>query len=152
VKLSAAASIPVGALVDTTKGTVQLVAASSRAGATQTGQFFSGIFKVTQKAAAKPVTDLVLSGGSFARCPKAGGAAAGGAPTVRKLWGTATGKFRTTGRYSAATVRGTTWLTTDRCDGTLTRVTKGSVTVRDFVRKRQVVVKAPKSYLALARR
>jgi sugar lactone lactonase YvrE len=148
VKLAAASSIPVGAVVDATKGTVQLVAASSRAGATQTGQFYAGVFKVVQKVAAKPVTDLVLTGGSFARCPKAGGAALSGATTVRKLWGTATGKFRTTGRYSAATVRGTTWLTADRCDATLTKVTSGSVTVRDFVRKRQVVVKAPKSYLA----
>jgi streptogramin lyase len=148
VKLTAASSVPVGAVVDTTKGTVQLVSASSRAGATQAGQFYAGVFKIVQRAAAKPVTDLVLSGGSFARCPKAGSAGLSGPATVRKLWGTATGKFRTTGRYSSATVRGTSWLTTDRCDGTLTKVKAGSVTVRDFVRKRQVVVKAPRSYLA----
>ncbi len=30
------------------------------------------------------------------------------------------GSFRTKGRYSASTVRGTTWNTSDRCDGTLT--------------------------------
>ena len=27
-----------------------------------------------------------------------------------KLWGSGKGKFRTTGKYSAATVRGTIWL------------------------------------------
>jgi hypothetical protein len=39
---------------------------------------------------------------------------------------------------------------TDYCDGTLTKVTKGAVTVRDFKRKRNVVVKAPHSYFAKA--
>lgn len=152
VSVTDATSIPVGSIVDTKKGTVQLTSASSAAGATQTGQFFSGVFKIAQKAAAAPVTNLVLSGGSFARCPKAGGASTAAVRTVRKLWGTATGRFRTTGRYSSATVRGTAWLTTDRCDGTLTKVKSGSVTVFDLVRRRNVVVKAPKSYLAKARR
>jgi hypothetical protein len=67
---------------------------------------------------------------------------------VRKLWGDGDGKFRSTGKYSSAAVRGTIWQVADRCDGTLTKVRKGSVTVRDFIRKRNVVVKAPKSYLA----
>jgi hypothetical protein len=44
------------------------------------------------------------------------------------------------------------WLTADRCDGTLTRVTRGRVAVRDFRRKRTVVVRAGKSYLARAPR
>ena len=152
VALTGATSVPVGALVDTRNGTVQLTAASNTAGATQTGEFFSGIFKVLQKRAARPVTDLVLSGGSFASCPRGRRASAGASRTVRKLWGNAKGRFRTTGRYSSATVRGTTWLTTDRCDGTLTRVTAGAVTVRDFARRRNVVVRAPRSYLAAARR
>jgi sugar lactone lactonase YvrE len=150
VKVTSATSIPVGAVVDTKNGTVQLTSAADATGATQTGEFFSGVFKIVQKAATKPVTDLVLTGGSFARCPKVKRAGASAARTVRKLWGKATGKFRTTGRYSSATVRGTTWLTSDRCDGTLTKVTAGSVTVRDLVRN--IVVKAPKSYLARPRR
>jgi hypothetical protein len=60
------------------------------------------------------------------------------------------GRYRTRGRYSAATVRGTTWTVTDRCDGTLTSVTTGSVTVRDFRKKRNVIVRAHRSYLARA--
>ena len=37
-------------------------------------------------------------------------------------------------RHSHATVRGTRWLTEDRCGGTLTRVTEGAVVVRDLAR------------------
>jgi hypothetical protein len=40
---------------------------------------------------------------------------------------------------------------TDRCDGTLTAVKRGRVAVRDFRRKRTVVVRAGKSYLARVR-
>ena len=58
------------------------------------------------------------------------------------------GRFRTRGRHSAATVRGTKWTTTDRCDGTLTTVARGKVAVRDFRRKKTIVVRAGKSYLA----
>ena len=70
----------------------------------------------------------------------------------RRLWGDGKGRFRTKGEFSSATVRGTRWLVEDRCDGTLTRVTKGKVAVRDFVRKRTVIVRAGKQYLAKRRR
>lgn len=42
------------------------------------------------------------------------------------------------------------WLTQDRCDGTLTTVKRGIVSVRDFKRRRTVSVKAGHSYLARA--
>jgi hypothetical protein len=51
-----------------------------------------------------------------------------------------------------ATTRGTSWLTEDRCDGTLTRVTSGAVEVRDRVRGTTVLVRAGHSYLARTRR
>ena len=41
---------------------------------------------------------------------------------------------------------------TDRCDGTLTTVSRGKVAVRDFRRKKTIVVAAGKRYLARARR
>jgi hypothetical protein len=66
--------------------------------------------------------------------------------------GDAKGKFRTKGRYASATIRGTKWLTDDRCDGTLVRVVKGAVTVRDFVRRKSLVVRARHKYLARAPR
>ncbi len=49
-------------------------------------------------------------------------------------------------------MRGTKWLVQDTCAGTLTRVTQGAVTVRDSVRKRNVVVRKGKRYLAQPRR
>jgi archaeosine-15-forming tRNA-guanine transglycosylase len=71
---------------------------------------------------------------------------------VRRLWGRDRGgRFRTHGRNSQATVRGTRWVTVDRCDGTLTRVTEGAVAVRDKVRHRTVLVRAGHSYLAKSR-
>ena len=45
---------------------------------------------------------------------------------MRHLWGDGKGDFQTRGRGAAATVRGTIWLTEDRCDGTLVRVRRGS--------------------------
>ena len=48
-------------------------------------------------------------------------------------------------------MRGTKWLTEDRCGGTLVRVRRGSVTVRDFAKRKTVVVKKGKSYLARAK-
>ena len=68
--------------------------------------------------------------------------------TIRKLKGNADGRFRTRGRHSSATVRGTIWTVSDRCDGTLTKVKRGKVAVRDFRRGRTIVLRAGKSYLA----
>jgi hypothetical protein len=58
------------------------------------------------------------------------------------------GNFQTRGRYSAATVRGTSWETTDRCDGTLTAVRRGTVEVLDFATRKMIVLHAQQSYLA----
>jgi ferric-dicitrate binding protein FerR (iron transport regulator) len=60
----------------------------------------------------------------------------------------AKGRFRTRGRYSSATVRGTGWDTSDRCDGTLTSVRRGSVTVQDLRRAKTVIVRSGQRYLA----
>ena len=47
-------------------------------------------------------------------------------------------------------MRGTIWETVDRCDGTLTKVKRGVVVVRDFRKRRSITVRAGKSYLARA--
>jgi len=64
------------------------------------------------------------------------------------LHASAHGKFRTSGRYAAATVRGTIWTVADRCDGTLTRDVTDSVSVVDFVRHKTIILHAGQSYLA----
>jgi hypothetical protein len=146
VPLTHDSQIPVGATVDATKGRVRIVTAL-RGGKTQSSDFFQGVFRVTQ--AKTGLADMTLVGGNFNVCPKAKRAvAAAKTVSVRKLWGAGKGKFRTKGRYATASIRGTTWLTDDRCDGTLVRVTQGSVTVRDLAAKKSVVVKKGQSYLA----
>ena len=96
------------------------------------------------------IVELRLTKGDFTTCPKRRTSAARRitAKTVRQVWGDGKGRFRTRGRYSSATVRGTNWLTSDRCDGTLTRVVRGVIQVNDFPRARQVTVRPGGSYLA----
>ena len=52
------------------------------------------------------------------------------------------------GQDSAATVQGTRWLTEERCDGTLTRVRRGRVSVKNAKTGKTVTVSAGHSYLA----
>lgn len=75
------------------------------------------------------------------------------AQTARKrgLWGSGNGRFRSRGRRSSATVRGTVWFTQDSCAGTLTKVVEGVVAVRDFGRNKTIVLKPGDSYLARAK-
>ena len=68
------------------------------------------------------------------------------------LHASAHGKFRTSGRYSAATVRGTIWTVADRCDGTLTHDVTDSVAVKDFVHHKTIILHAGQSYLARSRK
>jgi hypothetical protein len=136
VPLTEAREIPIGSFLDTRRGTVRLRSATGSGNRTQTGDFRSGLFQVLQsrRRRARGLTTLALKGGSFASCRRAGrGKRASAAQSIRRrLRANARGRFRTRGRHSAATVRGTAWLTADRCDGTLTRVTRGRVAVRDF--------------------
>jgi tricorn protease-like protein len=152
--LAQARQIKVGSQVDTKKGVVRLASAADNKGHTQSGDFGRGVFQVTQSKAAKGLTDLKLMGGSFGSCKatgKKGSVAAAKKKTLRSLYSKAKGRFRTKGHYSAASVRGTSWLVADRCDGTLTTVKSGTVSVFDFKRKKTVKVQAGKSYLARAR-
>ncbi len=130
-------------------------------------QFSGTPFDVTElnapssgPAAVRPVLVLQLLGGQFGRIcrasPKSKTAADARSTTisinkkkpVRRLFGNGKGRFRTKGRYSAGTVRGTYWVTVDRCDGTLTHVYRGVVSVHDLVRHTYVRVSAGHSYLA----
>ena len=45
-------------------------------------------------------------------------------------------------------MRGTKWLTEDRCRSTLVRVRRGKVAVRDSVKRKTVLVKQGRSYVA----
>lgn len=154
VPLTSATAVRVGSTLDTRRGTVELRSAVDKAGATQSGRFGGGMFTVKQSGSGKGLTELPLTGGSFKGCKasRTGRVSAAAKRRIRSLRGNAKGKFRTRGRYSSATVRGTEWTVIDRCDGTLTRVTRGAVTVRDFRRGKNVIVRAGRSYLVPAKR
>jgi hypothetical protein len=149
VALTAEAQIPVGSSIDTRRGRIAITAAQG-GGGTASADFFDGLFKLTQAKGSK-LTTLTLT--ERLRCPgKASAAAAGKKKKSRKLWGDGSGRFRTKGKHSAATVVGTKWLVEDRCRSTLTRVVRGRVSVRDFARKKTVIVRAGKRYTARAKR
>ncbi len=141
VALDAAQGIPVGSTVDARKGVVVLTSIPKAGAAPETARFWDGIFRISQSAG---ITTLTLTE-QLAPCSSRARAAQK-KPKTRKLWGDGKGKFRTKGRYSAATVRGTKWLVTDGCRYTRTRVTQGVVTVTDG--RKRIIVRKGKSYTA----
>jgi streptogramin lyase len=156
VPLTAGILVPVGSVVDTTRGTVKLTSARGGRGKTQTGEFHDGVFEIRQQKKGDGYTDLILRGGDFKSCGKVTRRAFAVARMARKAKRKLSGKdkggrFRTRGRYGSATVRGTEWLTADYCDGTLVSVHTGSVAVRDKARKKTILVTAGKSYFIRAR-
>jgi hypothetical protein len=119
----------------------------------QAGLFWGAKFQTQQRRRGKGMTTLALRGGAV--CPSESLAVAsrkGKRKRKRGLWARDHGGlYRTRGNDSVATVRGTRWLTNDRCSGTLTRVRSGVVAVRDLRRHKTVVVKAGHSYFARGR-
>lgn len=122
LKRGKAIAVPVGSTVDATSGHVKLTSARKGSG-TQTGEFSQGAFVVTQ-GKSTDLTELKLAGGNFGVCTAAARnrkPVVGAANRRRRLFGRAHGHFRTRGRNSSATVRGTEWLTEDRCTGTVVK-------------------------------
>jgi hypothetical protein len=127
---------------------------------TEKGTFSGAVFKITQatRSPSKGLATRALVEGAFKGAPtyetckkhKAADvtAAALSSKTLQLLHASAKGKFRTSGRYAAATVRGTKWTIADRCDGTLTHDITDSVAVTDFVRHKTIILHASQSYLA----
>jgi len=156
VAIEGATEVPVGTVIDARKGEVRITSALDETGTPQTASFAGAKFVVRQKATG--LTTVQLVGGNFAKClpPRARTErttqrfikdGARGRRIVRRVWGRGKGKFRTRGRYASATVRGAVWRTIDRCDGTMIRVKRGIVVVRDLNRKRAVAVKTGQRYL-----
>ncbi|MCB0863040.1 MAG: YncE family protein [Solirubrobacterales bacterium] len=160
--LREAKTVPVGCLVDTRKGTVSLVSATGKTGSSSGARFRFGLFRVSQARKPNAPTVLTLKGslGCHASAGSSMLAARGLAPRAahrrrggRRLWGSGKGRYTTKGKYGSASVRGTTWLVQDRCNkSSLFRVFNGEVAVRDFIRKRTVLLRKGQSYVARARR
>jgi hypothetical protein len=156
IPLTQAGQLPSGTVIDALTGTLKLTAAGLH-GKLASLNLGGAIFKLTQTRAG--LTTLTLIEGAFpgapsyASCkpaPRAAATTAVSARILQTLRATGRGSFRTRGRYSAATVRGTTWDTSDRCDGTLTTVHHGTVLVADFLRRITLAVHAGQHYLARA--
>ena len=170
--LTVGEQIPFGSIIDATNGTITLISIGPT-GQLQAASFTGAVFQVVQ--AADGSTELILQGGDFSVCkstvrrtagleakpkpkPKAKSKAKAkkgrrtppkvNTTVVRSLWGNGTGQFTTKGRYAAATVRGTEWHTSDRCDGTNVTVRTGVVAVLDLVTGKTIILTAPASYLA----
>jgi hypothetical protein len=169
VPIASLTEIPLGSIIDARKGRARItVEVDARTHKTQSSLFYDWFFRILQTKGSKPITEARLVKGSFAGCtPKrtraasaslSSGLRAQSAATkkrskrkIRQLWGHGNGSFRTGGKRSAATVRGTWWLVTDRCDATLTRVKVGRVDVRDFRLKKTVRLRAGKRSVYLAK-
>ena len=121
---------------------------AAKNGATDQADFYDGIFKIGQTKKSEAITTLTLV--EKLSCG-AGKANVAKKKKKRRLWGDGKGRFQTKGKHSAATVVGTKWLVEDTCTTTLTRVARGKVRVRDFAKKKTVIVKAGKKYVARAK-
>lgn len=134
-------SIPTGSVLDTTGG--EITVASQVGGKMQTGTFSGGEFRVRQ-VTSSGMTQIVMT--APLDCGTTASAAAAGTKHAvkrkrRHVWGRDRGgRYETHGRDSVATVRGTRWLTTDTCSGTVVKVFEGAVSVRPKRGKGKAVI------------
>lgn len=148
------ASVPIGSIVDAREGTAAITTVLD-SGRKQTGEFWGERFKVRQPEEEGGLTEVRVRD-AVRTCDGKSISAKDKVVSARKkkrrrsgLWGRdRKGRWRTHGRGSQATTRGTIWFSDERCEGTYTKVVEGSVLVRDHFLKRNVVVKAGESYLA----
>lgn len=147
--------VPVGCLINTRNGVVDITASKGASGELQNADFWGGVFVATQPQGDDQEVKLKLAGKRM--CERRGSdnkpvaRASRGGRSGRKLWGSGKGNYSTSGSYGSATVRGTTWLVVDRCDSsTLIKVAEGTVAVRDFVKENSVTLTTGEQYLAKA--
>jgi hypothetical protein len=161
VPLKGVASVPVGSTVDARKGRLNLSAAANsrpvgdRRRRLQAATFGAGIFRIRQARERRgssrrtPADALLRSGrGEERRCTRDDSPRKG---VVRSLTVDGKGYFRTVGGASVAVASNARWITSDRCNGTLTTVQRGRVSVVGRDGGRAVTVRAGRSYLVRAR-
>ncbi|MGH2959488.1 MAG: hypothetical protein ACRDKE_07765, partial [Solirubrobacterales bacterium] len=164
VKLTKDMLIPIGTVIDAREGRAHLTLANAD-GTLYDGVFWDGIFQVTQGSGNKPITTLKLRDDLVARAAGFATARTSAelersfyAYTAKKrgkkkngLWGDGKGKFKTSGKGGSATVRGTRWYVANYANGSLFKVSRGSVTI-DPIRGRNFVLKAGKSFFIFYKR
>jgi hypothetical protein len=160
VPLKGVASVPVGSTVDARKGELSVASAANgytdKRARRQSARIKAGIFAIKQarlkkharKSATIP-TDIGLVSPAHAEAACSAHAAKG---IVRSLTMTvAKGVFRALGGATTATASSATFATTDRCDGTLTQVGTGKVSLAVKGRAKPVTVRSGQAYFAKAR-
>jgi hypothetical protein len=153
IELRGETTIPVGAIIDARNGTLVLENALDASGRTQQASFRGAQFSFSLSRRDPGMMEVRLRQAPPV-CRARGGAAfraakGGGGKPVRGLWiKDRKGKYRTHGRNSVAIVRGTEWSTTETCAGTVTRVMKGAVQVKNLRTGKSVLVRAGHSYVA----
>jgi hypothetical protein len=160
IPLTEARQIPFGSILEASKGVAKITTATTASpkGKVQFGNFGAGIFKLLQARKQKGLTELDVIDNHSARqvCAstgkgkKASIASHASSKVLGRLSANSHGHFTGRGQYSAATVRGTTWSVQNRCDGTLTHVVRGTLSVRDFHKRKTVTLFTGQSYLARA--
>lgn len=158
-------SVPIGSTLDARKGQVTIATAADGLPASdprhrlQTGTFSAGIFTIKQQAARRrnqtPPTEVLLQTPPHAiakaRCTRTGPPRKG---VVRMLTAVVKGVYRIHGAASTATIHQGALTVTDRCDGTLTTLTKGHATItitNGRHRRHTITLTAGHSYLAQVR-
>ncbi len=152
--LAGARQVPVGTIVHATAGEVQVTTATARGGHVQSGTFQGGNFTLLQPRADRGLVELrLIDAASRLTCKRTRAANPTRAFSARQLgvlYSNAKGRFRTSGLYAWATAGtpASTWSISDRCDGTLIRVTRGSVKVHDIPTGANTTIRARHQYLA----
>jgi hypothetical protein len=145
-------AIPSGSIVDARRGTLVLESALDRRGRTQRASFRGARFKMSLSRRDRGMVDIRLKERPPV-CHSRSAVVAGAARVHRRrrarLWAKDRhGKYRTHGRNSVAIVRGTEWTTEETCSGTVTRVRRGAVQVRDLHTGKRILVRAGHAYRA----
>ena len=161
IPLKGVAAIPIGSTVDARKGEIEVSSAANgfsardRRAKRQQARIRAGMFAIRQKRAKRNVakktaigTDVALLSppGTETQCRRSGPQKG----VVRSVSMVAKGLYRAIGGATTSTAKNATFATTDRCDGTLTEVGKGRVSVAVKGRKKPVVVRGGAAYFAKA--
>ena len=162
VPLTGGTQIRTGTQIDALNGSLRLVASVGKH-KQEHGIFGGAVVRLTQVRTGKKkgLTTLTLLEGVFGHGPSLGickvhkatdlsATAASAKKTLQLLHASAHGKFTTRGAHGAATVLGTKWTISDRCNGTLIHDLTDSVSVTDFVHHKTIILHAGQSYLAKA--
>ena len=139
--LKTVTSLPYGTVINAAGGSLQVIGAR-HSGATQTGDFYNGSFKLTQGK------DGFVTAALFGRPTGCTSTESAHISRSFSLWGHVHGHYRTRGHYGSASVYGTIWFTQDLCDGTYFHVVRGFLLIHDFTRHRTIILTAGHSYLA----